>query len=104
MPTGTAFCTWTTTWHPAASAEPGVTSNAVDTKSTAVTTEPVIRLSLLIRPWCPTARSPARTMAGEVDDLLERRPVLPVDRAGSDDPCGHRSDVVEALVVGQLVD
>src|SRR3954447_13778975 len=103
MPTGRLFCTWTTTWHPAASAGPAVTSNAIAPSGTVITTAPIDRLSLLTRPWCPTARSPARPMASEVDDLLERRPVLPVDRAGAHDAGGHGCDVVEALVIGQLV-
>src|SRR3954453_5995927 len=104
MPTGRLFCTSMTTWHPAASAGPAVASDTIEPSGAAITTAPIDRLSLLTRPWCPTAPSPARPMASEVDDLLERRPVLPVDRAGSDDAGGHGCDVVEALVVGQLVD
>src|SRR3954451_23141357 len=104
MPTGRLFCTWTTTWHPAASAAPAVASNAIEPIGTATTTAPIDRLSLLTGPWCPRAPSPARPMAGEVDDLLERRAGLPVDRTRSDDAGGHGCDVVEALVVGQLVD
>src|SRR4051794_41883041 len=104
MPTGRLFCTWTTTWHPAASAAPAVVSNAIEPIGTATTTAPIDRLSLLIGPWCPRAPSPARPMAGEVDDLLERRAVLPVDRPRSDDAGGPWRGVVGALFVGQLFD
>src|SRR6478672_6532145 len=98
MPIGTLFWTWMTTRQPAASAEPAPAINAVDPSSTAAATPPIERPTLLTRPSCPTARSPARPMAGEVDDLLEGRAVLPVERTGADDARGHRRDVVETLV------
>src|SRR3954470_6739313 len=85
IPIGTLFCTSTTAWHPAASAWPATASNTEDPSSNTDAAAPPTRPRLLIGPWCLTVRSRARTMAGEVDDLLERRAVLPVERPGSDD-------------------
>src|SRR5438270_397112 len=101
MPTGTAFCTWTTR-QVAADAGAAVSSPAAP-NTAATPTVRAVRESALTRPWCPTAPSPP-SMPGEVDDLLEGRPVLPVQRPGADDAGGDRRDVVKALVVGQLVD
>src|SRR3954468_19480686 len=102
MPTGTAFCT-VTVRHPAAAADVPPTSATKGT-TVAIARPTASRAVVVTRPSCPTPPSWPWSMADEVDDLLERRPVLPVDGARADDAGGDRGDVVEVLVVGQLVD
>src|SRR3954451_14065545 len=101
MPTGTALSTCITR-HAAAPAVPALDTTMTGTRRQS-SAAAALRLPLT-RPWCPTTASAARTMPQEVHDLLERRPVLPVDRAGADHPGGHRGDVVLVLVVGEPTD
>src|SRR3954451_16499431 len=102
MPTGTAFCT-VTVRHPAAAADEPPT-NATNGTTAAMARPAASRAVVVTRPWCPTPLSWPRSMAHEVDDLLERRPVLPVDAASAHDAGGDGGDVIQVLVVGQLVD